>query len=104
MKSSFFAISSAGKLMECLRIQKVNAFKQLVQNRSNAEKTVFLCGSVVEHCVNRAKVVGSIPREHTYSQYKCMAWMHYKSLWIKASDKCKTADFIRDNIRPLTYR
>ncbi len=27
------------KLMECLRIQKVNAFKQLVQTRSNAEKT-----------------------------------------------------------------
>ncbi len=25
--------------MECLRIQKVNAFKQLVQTRSNAEKT-----------------------------------------------------------------
>ncbi len=23
-------------------------------------------GSVVEHCVNGAKVVGSIPREHTY--------------------------------------
>ncbi len=37
--SSFFAIRSAGKLLECLRIQKVNAFKQLVQNRSNAEKT-----------------------------------------------------------------
>ncbi len=40
MKSSFFAISSAGKLMKCLRIQKVNAFKQLVQIRSNAKKTV----------------------------------------------------------------
>ncbi len=38
-RSSFFAIRSAGKLLECLRIQKVNAFKQLVQNRSNAEKT-----------------------------------------------------------------
>ncbi len=24
------------------------------------------CGSVVEHCVSSAKVVGSIPREHTY--------------------------------------
>ncbi len=38
-RSSFFAIRSAGKLLECLRIQKVNAFKQLVQNHSNAEKT-----------------------------------------------------------------
>ncbi len=35
------------------------------------------CGSVVEHCVSTAKVVGSIPREHT----------HCKSLWIKASAK-----------------
>ncbi len=25
------------------------------------------CGSVVEHCVSSAKVVGSIPREHTYT-------------------------------------
>ncbi len=24
------------------------------------------CGSVVEHCVSSAKVVGSIPREHMY--------------------------------------
>ncbi len=38
-RSSFFAIRSAGKLLECLRIQKVNAFKHLVQDRSNAEKT-----------------------------------------------------------------
>ncbi len=26
------------------------------------------CGSVVEHCVSGLKVVGSIPREHTYWQ------------------------------------
>ncbi len=24
------------------------------------------CGSVVEHCVSSAKIVDSIPREHTY--------------------------------------
>ncbi len=24
------------------------------------------CGSVIEHCVSSTKVVGSIPREHTY--------------------------------------
>ncbi len=28
--------------------------------------SVCSCGSVVEHCVSSAKVVGSIPREHMY--------------------------------------
>ncbi len=42
----------------------------------------------LEHCVSSSKVVGSIPREHMYWQYKCIAWMHCKSLWIKASAKC----------------
>ncbi len=32
--------------------------------------------------------MGSIPREHMYWQKKCITWMHCKSLWIKASDKC----------------
>ncbi len=33
------------------------------------------CGSVVEHCVSSATVVGSIPREHTYilTKKKCIA-------------------------------
>ncbi len=44
----------------------------------------------LEHCVSSAKVVGSIPMEHTYWQYKCISWMHCKSLWIKASAKCKS--------------
>ncbi len=30
------------------------------------------CGSVVEHCVSSAKVVGSNPREHTYWQKNCI--------------------------------
>ncbi len=42
----------------------------------------------LEHCVSSTKVVGSIPREHMYWQKKCITWMHCKSLWIKASDKC----------------
>ncbi len=46
------------------------------------------CGSVVKHCVSSAKVVGSIPREHTYWQKKMITWMYCKSLWIKASAKC----------------
>ncbi len=32
----------------------------------------------LEHCVSNAKVVGSIPREHTYWQYKCIAWISNK--------------------------
>ncbi len=39
------------------------------------------CGSVVEHCISSAKVVGSVPK-------KCIPWMYCKSLWIKASVKC----------------
>ncbi len=31
----------------------------------------------LEHCVSSAKVVGSIPREHTYWQYNVIAWMHW---------------------------
>ncbi len=34
------------------------------------------CGSVVEHCVSSAKVVGSIPREHTYWE-KCIPWSRF---------------------------
>ncbi len=51
------------------------------------------CGSVVEHCISSAKVVGSIPREHTYWQKKCIAWMHCKSLWIQASAKCINVNY-----------
>ncbi len=58
--------------------------------RSKGSKVSFLkpVAQWLEHCVSSAKVVGSIPREHTYLQYKCIAWMHCKSLWIKASAKC----------------
>ncbi len=42
----------------------------------------------LEHCVSSAEVVGLIPRKHMYWQYKCIVWMHCKSLWIKASAKC----------------
>ncbi len=50
-----------------------------------------------EHCVSSAKVVGSIPREHMYWQYKCVAWMLCKSLWIKASAKCKCNNILEYN-------
>ncbi len=50
---------------------------------------VFLCGSVVEHCVTSAKGCGfdsqgtHILTKNVKSECNC------KSLWIKASDKCK---------------
>ncbi len=34
--------------------------------RHSAVTVQCSCGSVVEHCVSSAKVVGSIPREHMY--------------------------------------
>ncbi len=49
---------------------------------------VFLWLSGQSIALAALKVVGSIPRE-SYWQKKCIAWMHCKSLWIKASDKCK---------------
>ncbi len=55
----------------------------------------------LEHCVSSAKVVGSIPREHTYWQYKCIAWMHCKSLWIKASAKCINVNVVYTCYKPL---
>ncbi len=69
-------------------------------HRFNKVFVACSCGSVVEHCIMSANVVGSIPREHTYWQYKCIAWMHCKSLWIKASAKCINVNvfetFLRD--------
>ncbi len=59
----------------------------LVLIKSHAQYTFpCSCGSVVEHCVSSAKVVGSILREHTYKT--CITRMHCKLLWIKASAKC----------------
>ncbi len=46
--------------------------------------------SVVEHCVSSAKVVGSIPREHTHWQYM----YNLNALWIKASAKCINVNVI----------
>ncbi len=45
------------------------------------------CGSVVEHCVSSAKGCGFNSQE-THTDEQCIAWMHCKSLWIKASAKC----------------
>ncbi len=48
-----------------------NVFKLMFKLRNVTLLSTFTlcsCGSVVEHCVSSAKVVGSIPREHTYWQ------------------------------------
>ncbi len=69
--------------------QETSCATDFLCNRLPVLKQECSCGSGVEHCVSSAKVVGSIPREHTYWQYKCITWMHCKLLWIKASAKCK---------------
>ncbi len=53
------------------------------------------CGSVVEHCVSSAKGCGFDSQEKHILMKKCIAWMHCKSLWIKASAKCI-------NVKPRT--
>ncbi len=47
------------------------------------------CGSVVEHCVSSAKCFGFNSQGTHIFIKKCIAWMYSKSLWIKASAKCK---------------
>ncbi len=52
------------------------------------------CGSVVEHCVSSAKGCG-FDSQGTHIVIKtCIAWMHCKSLWIKASAKCINVNVI----------
>ncbi len=58
-------------LCPCLLIiklvkQQVHPFSS--SHRSMGKTSPCSCGSVVEHCVSSAKLVGSIPREHTYWQ------------------------------------
>ncbi len=45
------------------------------------------CGSVVELCVSSTKGCG-FNSQGTHIVTKNIAWMHCKSLWIKASAKC----------------
>ncbi len=47
------------------------------------------CGSVVEHCVSSTKGCGFDSQRRHILKNNCIAWMHCKSLWIKASAKCK---------------
>ncbi len=51
----------------------------------------FICPACTHGAAQN--VVGSIPRKHTYWQKQCIAWMHCKSLWIKASAKCINVNY-----------
>ncbi len=44
---------------------------------------------MVEHCVSSANGCGFNSQGTHILIKKCIAWMHCKSLWIKASSKCK---------------
>ncbi len=52
------------------------------------------CGSVVEHCISSAKGCGFDSQGTHILTKKCIAWMHCKSLWIKASAKCINVNVI----------
>ncbi len=64
-----------------------NITQKLIQKKKKNIIISCSCGSVVEHCVSSAKGCGFDPREQ-HSDKTCIAWMHCKSLWIKASAKC----------------
>ncbi len=55
---------------KCSRVMKTSILIFTILNLKNVLFGLFpngcFCGSVVEHCVSSAKVVGSIPREHMY--------------------------------------
>ncbi len=56
-------------LLTLLNKYQIFFYKTLISTVfCHGEKQQCSCGSVVEHCVSNAKVVGSIPREHTYWQ------------------------------------
>ncbi len=87
---------------EC-RLSSLWSANALIHRESTVLETWYCsCGSVVEHCVSSAKVVGSIPREHIYWQYKGITWMHCKSLWIKASAKCINVYYEINTIKKTT--
>ncbi len=68
------------------------------QNNNNVAVAQWL-----EHCVSIAKLVGSIPRKQTFWQYKCIAWMHCKLLWIKASAKCTHVNVINHKVNKTMH-
>ncbi len=73
---------------DCMTSYFLNTLTQRMEYKADTPHVTYVpVAQWLEHCVSSTKVVGSNPREHTYWQYKCITWMHCKSLWIKASAK-----------------
>ncbi len=56
------------KLKICIHVKNIYVYIEITVNGLTSTTIVKImcpCGSVVEHCISSAKVVGSIPREHT---------------------------------------
>ncbi len=83
------------KFSRLWRLLRIHSVEYKAQSRRN----ICSCGSVVEHGVSSAKVVGSIPREHTYWQK--MYSLNVR-LCIKASAKCINVNVISCTISFLT--
>ncbi len=63
------------------------------------------CSSVVEHCVSSAKGHGfnSQGTHMKHTDKKCIAWIHCKSLWIKASAKCINVKWTDTLCKKMTH-
>ncbi len=64
-KESFsFSLNRSSQTIPCLK-GELTKIEFVLSNDPVAQ--------LLEHCVSSAKVVGSIPREHTYCKKKCIA-------------------------------
>ncbi len=84
----------------CAKKTKITSwyFRECALNYDMEEKKLFnrcFCGSVVEHCVSRANGCGFISQGTHILIKRYIAWMHCKSLWIKASAKCININVIK---------
>ncbi len=70
--NDFLLLNTEYNFVEWYQTTLVTLDFYCMDKNSWISQTMFLCscGSVVEHCVSSAKVVGSIPREHMYWQKK----------------------------------
>ncbi len=101
----FFSLSSWTHSMRCCTL------KILWKKRTSMWRCCCLpcwcwcsCGSVVEHCISSAKGRG-FNSQGTHILKKCIARMHCKSLWIKASAKCININiykYLKTETKPFT--
>lgn len=70
-------ISEKNKYIIICHQQLFRFFRKCVWN-------MFFAAQLLEQVANNTKVIGSVPKEHTYWQdVLCLCWMHSKSLWIQ---------------------